>query len=234
MIHKGEGRVLAEAHQPQAQPRQVHREGVLVDPVEAALGDQAAGVDQGLLAMGMAARLQGRPAAPRGSRPAPAVQPESGSSPPGRPPIPSPDRRSSAPGSAQPWACRRSAPARAAGPPPRSAASASGACSGCRCGAVLRWAGTPGCRRPGAHRTDADRCRGARASSSSVSSQASFRAVADLAGRLVWASSSSHVLRLPPSRASSCSRSTAVVICFLAPWGLLLRPMQRPAMRRTA
>ena len=59
VIHKGEWRVLAQAHQPEAEAGQVHRERVLVDSIQAALGDQAAGVDQGFFAMGQAAGFHG-------------------------------------------------------------------------------------------------------------------------------------------------------------------------------
>jgi hypothetical protein len=45
VIHKGERQVLAERYQPEAQLGQVHRKRVLVDAVQAALGDQAAGVE---------------------------------------------------------------------------------------------------------------------------------------------------------------------------------------------
>jgi hypothetical protein len=58
VIHEGERRVLAKAHQPEAEAGQIHSKRVLVDPVEAALGDQPTGVDQWLFAVGVAPRLQ--------------------------------------------------------------------------------------------------------------------------------------------------------------------------------
>jgi hypothetical protein len=58
VIHEGERRVLAEAHQPEAQPGQVHRKRVLVHPIQTALGNQPARIQQWLLAMGTAIRLQ--------------------------------------------------------------------------------------------------------------------------------------------------------------------------------